>query len=118
MLPDKYLLQRPTYRLLEDLRGHGLDLAQGTVTDGVQRLAPLFTTLYEALIERSRLATHWHADETRWQVYETKAEKASHRWCVWVFQSREVVVYTLESDASGTGAQGALCGRSSRHRER
>ena len=49
-------MQRPTYRLLEDLRGHGLDLAQGTVTDGVQRLAPLFTPLYETLIERSRQA--------------------------------------------------------------
>ena len=66
-LLDKYLLQRPTYRLLEDLCGHGLDLAQGTVTDGLQCLAPLFTPLYEALIERSRLAAHWHADETRWQ---------------------------------------------------
>ena len=96
VLLDKYLLQRPTYRLLEDLRGHGLDLAQGTVTDGLQRLAPLFTSLYEALIERSRLATHWHADETRWQVYETTAEKASNHWCLWVFQSREVVVYTLD----------------------
>ena len=100
ILLDKYLLQRPTYRLLEDLRGHGLDLAQGTVTDGLQRLAPLFTPLftplYKALIERSRLAAHWHADETRWQVYETNSEKASYRWCLWVFQSREVVVYTLD----------------------
>ena len=96
ILLDKYLLQRPTYRLLQDLRGHGLDLAQGTVTDGLQRLAPLFTPLYEALIERSRLAAHWHADETRWQVYETNSEKASYRWCLWVFQSREVVVYTLD----------------------
>ena len=28
ILLDKYLLQRPTYRLLQNLRGHGLDLAQ------------------------------------------------------------------------------------------
>jgi len=100
VLLDKYLLQRPTHRLLEDLRGHGLDLAQGTVTDGLRRLAPLFTPLYQALVERSRLARHWHADETRWQVYETTAEKASHRWCLWVFQSREVVVYTLDPTRS------------------
>ena len=42
VLIDKYLLYRPTYRLLADLRAHGLDLAQGTVTDGMRRLAPLF----------------------------------------------------------------------------
>ena len=66
------------------------------MTDGLQRLAPRFTPLYEALIERSRLAAHWHPDETRWQVYETNSEKASYRWCLWVFQSREVVVYTLD----------------------
>lgn len=96
VLLDKYLLQRPTNRLLEDLRDHGLDLAAGTVTDGLQRLTPLFAPLYQALIERSRLATHWHADETRWQVYETDSEKPSQRWCLWVFQSREVVVYTLD----------------------
>ena len=30
VLIDKYLLYRPTYRLLADLRAHGLDLAQGT----------------------------------------------------------------------------------------
>lgn len=100
VLLDKYLLQRPTHRLLEDLRHHGLDLAPGTVTDGLRRLAPLFTPLYEALVERSRLARHWHADETRWQVYETTPEKASHRWCLWVFESHEVVVYTLDPTRS------------------
>ena len=70
VLIDKYLLYRPTYRLLADLRAHGLDLAQGTVTDGMRRLAPLFAPLREALIVRSRTGQHWHADETRWQVFE------------------------------------------------
>ena len=54
VLIDKYLLYRPTYRLLADLRAHGLDLAQGTVTDGMRRLAPLFAPLREALIARRR----------------------------------------------------------------
>ena len=71
VLIDKYLLYRPTYRLLADLRAHGLDLAQGTVTDGMSGVsAPLFAPLREALIERSRTGQHWHADETRWQVFE------------------------------------------------
>ena len=76
VLIDKYLLYRPTYRLLADLRAHGLDLAQGTVTDGMRRLAPLFAPLREALIARSRTGQHWHADETRWQVFEANSEDA------------------------------------------
>jgi transposase len=42
VLLDKYLFYRPTYRLLADFQTHGLDLALGTVTDGLQRLLPLF----------------------------------------------------------------------------
>ena len=100
VLIDKYLLYRPTYRLLEDLIGHGLDLAQGTVTDGLRRLAPLFTPLREALIARSRTAEHWHADETSWQVFEQSSEEVCQRWCLWVFWSAEVVVFTLDPTRS------------------
>ena len=60
VLLDKYRHHRPTYRLLEDLSTHGLQLAQGTVTDGL-RLAPLFAPLREALIGRNLLGDHWHA---------------------------------------------------------
>ena len=96
VLIDKYLLYRPTYRLLEDLSTHGLHLSQGTLTDGLQRLAPLFAPLLQALIERSRSADHWHADETRWYVFEPTAEHAGYRWCLWVFFCREAVVFTLD----------------------
>jgi transposase len=100
VLIDKYLLYRPTYRLLADLRAHGLDLAQGTVTDGLRRLAPLFAPLREALIARSRTAAHWHADETRWQVFEASSEDACQRWCLWVFWCREAVVFKLDRTRS------------------
>ena len=70
--------------------------AQGTVTDGMRRLAPLFAPLREALIARSRTGQHWHADETRWQVFEANSEDACQRWCLWVFRSAEVVVFTLD----------------------
>ncbi len=66
VLLDKYLFYRPTYRLLDDLRSHGLDLSLGTLTDGLQRLVPLFEALYDAFVERSRQQALWHADETRW----------------------------------------------------
>jgi transposase len=71
VLLDKYLFYRPTYRLLADWRSHGLDLALGTLTDGLQRLVPLFEPLYEAFVQRSRQQPLWHADETRWLVFAT-----------------------------------------------
>ena len=82
------------------LRAHGLHLAQGTVTDGLKRLAPLFAPLREALIGRNLLGDHWHADETGWYVFEATDEEAGQRWCLWVFWCREAVVFKLDRTRS------------------
>ena len=95
VLLDKYLSYRPTYRLLADLRTHGLDLALGTVTDGLQRLVPLFEPVYEALAAHSRRQPLWHGDETRWLVFATVEGKVGFRWYLWVFHAAEVVVFVL-----------------------
>jgi transposase len=95
VLLDKYLFYRPTYRLLADLRSHGLDLALGTLTDGLQRLVPLFEPLYEAFVQHSRQQTLWHADETRWLVFAMIEGKVGYRWYLWVFHGRDVVVFVL-----------------------
>jgi transposase len=96
LLLDKYRFGRPTHRLLADLRSHGLDLSLGTVTDGLQRLTPLFEPLYEALIEQQRQEHHWHADETRWLVFATFEGKVGHRWYLWAVQSEQAVVFLLD----------------------
>jgi transposase len=49
VLLDKYLYGRPTHRLCEELRHHGLPLSQGTLTDGLQRIAVLFEPVMPAL---------------------------------------------------------------------
>lgn len=95
LLLDKYLFYRPTYRLLADLQTHGLDLALGTVTDGLQRLLPLFEPVYEALATHSRRQPLWHADETRWLVFATIEGKVGFRWYLWAFHAAEVVVFVL-----------------------
>jgi len=96
VLLDKYLFYRPTYRLLADWKTHGLDLSLGTLTGGLQRLAPLFEPVYQALIEHNQEQTHWHADETRWLVFATVEGKVGHRWTLWVFHSAEAVVFVLD----------------------
>jgi transposase len=96
-LLDKFLFYRPTYRLLAGWQTRGLDLSLGTLTDGLQRLAPLFEPVYERLVERNRQQKHWHADETRWLVFATVEGKVGYRWFLWVFHSREAVVFVLSS---------------------
>jgi len=95
ILLDKYLSYRPTYRLLADLRTQGLDLALGSVTDGLRQLLPLFEPVYEALAAHSRRQPLWHGDETRWLVFATVEGKVGFRWYLWVFHAAEVVVFVL-----------------------
>jgi transposase len=95
VLLDKYLFYRPTYRLLADLKTHGLDLSQGSLTDGLKRLTPLFEPIYRKLVERSQQQSLWHADETRWLVFVTCEGKVGYRWYLWVFHAKDVVVFIL-----------------------
>src|SRR6202047_4160125 len=69
ILLDKFASYRPTQRLLEHWRLLGLDLAAGTITDGLQRLEPLFKPIMEALLQRNRLSHYKQADATRWLVF-------------------------------------------------
>jgi transposase len=98
---DKYLYSRPTYRFCEELRHHGLPLAQGTITDGLHRLAVLFEPMMQALHERQMGEKLFHGDETRWEVFEEVEGKTGHRWYLWVTRSVSVVFYRM---APGRGA--------------
>jgi transposase len=97
VLLDKFLFYRPTYRLLAEWQTRGLDLSLGTLTDGLQRLLPLFEPVYKALLEHNQQQKHWHADETRWLVFATVEGKVGYRWYLWVFHSPQAVVFVLSS---------------------
>ena len=87
----------PSYRLLGMLRQHGLDLALGTITDGLRKMVPLFEPLYDALVTYNRQETHWQADETRWLVFVPHpGGKANFAWNLWVFRGRRSVVFVLD----------------------
>ena len=58
ILIDKYFSHRPTERLLAQWHLLGLDLAAGTVADGLHRLEPLFQPLYEALLAQRPIGVH------------------------------------------------------------
>ena len=79
-----------------ELNGNGLSLAKGTVTDGFKKLLPLFLPVYDAIVEKSIAAKHWHADETGWKVFETIDGKKNNRWFLWIFHNTETVMYKIE----------------------
>jgi len=106
ILIDKYLFQRPTYRLLLELETYGLAMAQGTVTDGLRRLAPLFEPLVQGILARNLEEKHWHADETRWLVFVEVDGKEGYRWYLWVFRSPSAVIYRLDPSRSASVVEG------------
>jgi transposase len=100
LLINKYEYQHPTYRTLEQLSNHGLSLSLGTVTDGMKRLLPFFMLIYDAIVNHSIAAKHWHVDETGWKVFESKEGKANNRWFLWIFHNKETVVYRISDSRS------------------
>ena len=100
VLLDKFLYGHPSHRLLAELADHGLKLSAGTLTGGLQALAPLFEPLEQALLSKLRSQQHWHADETRWQVFVEVVGKVGHRWYLWVFHSPAVIHFVLDESRS------------------
>lgn len=102
ILLDKYFSYRPTERLLASWRLLGLDLAPGTVTDGLQRLEVLLRPIYEALVERNPHGDWHQGDETRWRVFIALEGKEGYGWWLWVVLGPDTVIYLLEVSRSHT----------------
>jgi transposase len=79
VLLDKYLYGRPTYRLCEQLKHHGVPLSQSTLTHGLQKIAVLFEPVLTKLYERQMREKRFHGDETRWEVFEEVEGQTGHR---------------------------------------
>jgi transposase len=100
ILIDKYFSHRPTERLLTQWQLLGLDVAAGTVAEGLRRLEPLFGPLYDALLARNAQSAYMQADETRWLVFIVQEGKTGHCWWLWVFLGQDTVVYRLDPHRS------------------
>jgi transposase len=100
ILLDKFFSHRPTERLLSQWRLLGLDVAAGTVADGLRQIEPLFKPLYDALLKRNAASAFAQADETRWLVFIDLDGKAGHRWWLWVFLGDDTVVFRLDPTRS------------------
>ena len=100
LILEKFLFQRPLYRIRQVLALEGLDVSQGTLTGGLSKIKDLVEPLYEGIIQRSRQADRWQMDETRWMVFEEIAGKTGFRWWLWVVVTQDTVVYLLDPTRS------------------
>lgn len=110
VLLDKYLYARPTHRLCEEFQHYGVPIAQGTLTDGLKRLAPLFAPVVEALRDKQLREALFHNDETRWEVFEEVPGKQGHRWYLWVTRSEAVVFYQMAASRGAVVPQDHFAG--------
>lgn len=78
----------------------GLHLAPGTITDGLKRIEPLLTPVYEAIRGHHVQSVYFQGDETRWRVFVEKAGKIGNRWWLWLFAGEDSVVYVLDPSRS------------------
>ena len=116
VLLSKYLYAQPTHRLCRDWRDRGLSIAQGTITEGLRTIQPLFEPLLDCRRDRLREADHWHADETDRHMFAAQPDKRGYRWHLWLFQSAEVAYFQLDPTRSaavpmngfGTAVEGVL----------
>jgi transposase len=102
ILLDKYYTYRPTERLLASWRLLDLNLAAGTVTDGLQRLELLLRPIYEAIKHRNPRGDLHQGDETRWRVFVPLEGKEGYGWWLWLVKGLDTVVYLLDPSRSHT----------------
>jgi transposase len=79
-----------------------LDLAPGTVTDGLRRLELLLRPIYEALKKRNPQGDLHQSDETRWRVFVILEGKQGYGWWLWVVLGLDTVTYLLDASRSHT----------------
>lgn len=100
ILIGKFFSHMPVARLLTQWQLLALNVSAGTVAGGLERLEPLFTPLYEALLARNAQSPFAQADETRWMVFIDQEGKTGHRWWLWVFLGEDTVAFRLDPSRS------------------
>ena len=100
LLLSKYQVHQPVERWLLEWRQNGLDLAKGTVFDGLRRIAPLLDPVHQAILQRAASAGCSQADETRWLMFAETAGKTSHQWWMWAFLGTDAIGYRLDPTRS------------------
>jgi transposase len=100
LLLAKFASHRALGNAIEALSHYDLDLPQGTITNGLKRIAPLLEPVYEAILARNADSFYHQADETRWSVFVEQEGKIGYRWWLWAFLSQDTTAFRIEPTRS------------------
>jgi transposase len=76
----KFVLGLPVARIARMLTAEGLAVPEGTLAGVLKALAVLLEPVETAIRARNAAATHVHAGETTWRVYQQVEDKTGHKW--------------------------------------
>lgn len=96
-LVNKYMMHLPVQRQLLEMKMHGLTVPAGTIFGGFKKLhSEYLLPLYQAMAIQLRKSSHWHADESRWFMFVEIEGKNNHKWMMWCFTSKDIVLFVLD----------------------
>ncbi len=102
----KYLLAVPVYRYLKAMKSISFNISPATVENGFKKIGVLLEPIYLRMKEELLKADIWNADETRWKVFQEIKGKISFTWWLWVFASKNIVCYVIDSTRSSKVIEG------------
>jgi transposase len=99
---DKYFGQRPTNRTLAILETFGLDVSQGTFTNGLRKLHrnQIFKPLIEDIKARVLASNRQQKDETGWKVFQETEGKKGYSWWLWVTRVQDCCLFQIDPSRS------------------
>lgn len=101
VLINKYQNHLPVERQVSEMKDYGLSISSGSIFAGLEKIHFIYLkSLYEAFIKILRESDHWHADETGWHLFVKIDGKENYKWFLWVFISKEIVLFVLHPTRS------------------
>jgi len=100
-LINKYKNHLPVERQVAEMREYGLIVPTGTIFGGLKKIHSLYLEpLYSAMGRNLREAHHFHADESGWHLFVKIDDKGNYNWFMWVFISKDIVLFVLDPTRS------------------
>jgi len=101
VLINKYRNHLPVERQISEMKEYGLNIPAGTIFGGLKKRYSLYLQpLYEAMGRNLREAHHFHADESGWHLFVKIDDKGNYNWFMWVFISKDIVLFVLQPTRS------------------
>jgi len=101
VLINKYRNHLPVERQILEMKDYGLDISPGTIFGGLKKIHSLYLEpLYEAMGRSLREAHHFHAEKGGWHLFVKIDDKGNYNWLMWVFISKDIVLFLLHPTRS------------------